>query len=83
VQESRPAHIISADLADARGKYLFTVRGETRILSFNSNSLAMRSSPQRAASIEESRQQSQKNPRGRIDPSRLHAALDVERKLPT
>jgi hypothetical protein len=36
---------------------------------------------QRAAPIEKSRQQSQKDTCGRIDPSRLHAALDVERKL--
>jgi hypothetical protein len=38
---------------------------------------------QRIASIEQSRQQSQTDPRGRIDPSRLHAALDVEGKLST
>jgi len=40
-------------------------------------------SRERAAPIEESRQQSQGDPCGWIDPSRLHAALDVERKLPT
>jgi hypothetical protein len=38
---------------------------------------------QRIARIEQSRQPSQTDPRGRIDPSRLHAALDVERKLST
>ena len=38
---------------------------------------------QRILPIEQSRQQSQTDPRGRIDPSRLHAALDVERKLST
>ena len=34
-----------------RGRYLFTVRGDTRIPSFNSNSLAMRSSPQEGFSF--------------------------------
>jgi hypothetical protein len=38
---------------------------------------------QRTAPIEESRQQSQTDPRGRIDPSRLRAALGVERRLST
>ena len=47
MQESRPAQIPSrAAPGGCRGTYLHTVRGETRISSFNSSSLAMRSSPQ-------------------------------------
>ena len=48
-----------------------------------SESTSPDSQSQRVAPIEQARQESQVDPRGRIDPSRPHAAFDVERQLST
>ena len=44
--DRRPAQVPRGRPGECRGMYLRTVRGETRIPSFNGSSLAMRSSPQ-------------------------------------
>ena len=48
---STSANHLSADIEGRGGRYLFTVRGDTRMPSFNSNSLPIRSSPHEGFSL--------------------------------